>query len=115
LTRFRSHPLTSHLIPRSADVDRGIFFYPVFVLSPFKGALVENITANFGELMMKKRVALNILILMAIGAVFLGISLSPMIRNVYLGPAIAMVIGMYISWLIAAAVRENEKLNNADV
>ena len=63
---------------------------------------------------MKKRVAHNIFISMAIGAVFLGIALSPVIRDVYLGPAIATIVGMYISWLIAAAVRENEKLNKAD-
>jgi len=64
--------------------------------------------------MMKKRYVLNILNSMAIGAVFWGIALSPMIRNAYLGPALGAIVGMYISWLIAAAVRENENLNKAD-
>ena len=63
---------------------------------------------------MKKRVILIILISIIIGAVFLGITLSPVIRNVYLGPAIATVGGIYISWFIAAVVRENENLNNDD-
>ena len=63
---------------------------------------------------MKKKVALNILISIAIGAVLLGIALNPLIRKIYLGPAIATVVGMYISWLIATVVRENENFNNSD-
>ena len=63
---------------------------------------------------MKRRYTLNIFISMAIGAVFWGTALSPTIRNAYLGPTLGAVGGMFISWLIAAAVRENENLNKAN-
>jgi hypothetical protein len=64
---------------------------------------------------MKRRYALNIFMGMAIGAVFIGTAFSPTIRNAYLGPALGVVGGMFISWLIVSAVRENESLNKSDV
>ena len=65
--------------------------------------------------MMKKRVALNLFILIAIGVVFGQIALNTVTWKAYLGPALGTVGGMFISWLIVSAVRENESLNKSDV
>lgn len=63
---------------------------------------------------MKRRYALNIFMGMVIGAVFFGTALSPTIRNAYLEIVLGAAGGMFISWFIAAAVRENEILNQVD-
>ncbi len=63
---------------------------------------------------MKRRYALNIFMGMVIGAVFFGTALSPTIRNAYLEIVLGAAGGMFISWFIAAAVRENEILNQMD-
>jgi hypothetical protein len=74
---------------------------------------VRTLQQIFGEMKMIKRYLL-IFISIVIGVVFFGSVLSPTIRITYLGPALGTIAGMYISWLIAAAVRENENLNKND-
>jgi hypothetical protein len=62
---------------------------------------------------MDKKLDFSILMIMV--AIFFGTAFSPTIRNIYLGPALGVVGGMFISWLIVSAVRENESLNKSDV
>ena len=60
---------------------------------------------------MKRKYAIYILIGMVIGAVFWGTAF----RNAHLIPyhqvLIGAAAGMFISWFIAAAIRENDNLN----
>ena len=63
---------------------------------------------------MKDRYTRLFPISIAIAAILVGMALGPEIRHAYLGPALGMIAGMYVSWLISAAARENEILNQVD-
>ena len=63
---------------------------------------------------MNKRHAPHNFVVLAITVILVGMALSPEIRHAYLGPALGMIAGMYVSWLTSAAVRENEMLNQVD-
>jgi len=65
--------------------------------------------------MKMKRKHTLIIILTILVAVFGVTALSPTTRNAYLGPVLGVVGGVFISWLIISAVRENESLNKSDL
>ena len=60
---------------------------------------------------MKRKYAIYIFIGMVIGAVFWGTAFSPTHLSPYHQVLIGAAAGMFISWFIAAAVQENDNLN----
>jgi hypothetical protein len=60
---------------------------------------------------MKRKYAIYICIGMVIGAVFWGTAFRPAHLSPYHQVLIGAAAGMFISWFIAAAIRENDNLN----
>jgi hypothetical protein len=60
---------------------------------------------------MKRKYTIYIFIGMVIGVVFWGTAFRPVNLHPYQQVLIGAAAGMFISWFIAAAVRENDILN----
>ena len=60
---------------------------------------------------MKRKYAINIFTGMVIRSVFWGTAFRPAHLNPYHQVLIGAAAGMFISWFIAAAIRENDNLN----
>jgi uncharacterized membrane protein len=88
-----------------------IFFYHVdaFLSAHEFENKIEYIVS--GDFNMKRKYTIDIFISIVIGAVFWGTAF----RNTHLNPyhevLIGAAAGMFISWFIAAAIRENDNLN----
>jgi hypothetical protein len=92
-------------------VVEGIFFYLINALlsvHEFENKIVCSIS---GEFNMKRKYAIYTFIGMVIGAVFWGIAFKPAHLNPYHQVLIGAAAGIFISWFIAAAIRENDNLN----
>jgi hypothetical protein len=62
---------------------------------------------------MKRKYAIYILAGMVIGAVFWGTAFKPGYLYPYQQVMIGAAAGMFISWFITAAIRENDNLNQS--
>jgi hypothetical protein len=65
----------------------------------------------FGKFTMKRKFAIYMLVGMVIGVVFWGTAFRPAHLQPYQQVLIGAAAGMFISWFIAAAIRENDNLN----